>query len=193
MVSCWKSASVMSSSNTQSWVYSMMISRLRLWSISLIHILSASAWAIDLFFLLLCLYSSGNRVARASPLSHLEFQKDAFLPFPSWTTVAALKRALSSSVIGICRPSQGLALVSQLNHSHLSLSDWLKRSRSLMPRPPFGCGAQTHVHATLHLPQWVPHLQPKGIFSSAYQFLSRIALTPWSLSVDKPAASWAQI
>jgi hypothetical protein len=129
-----------------------MICGLRLWSMSLIHRLLPSALATVLFFCLLWLYSSGKRAARLSPLSHREFQKDVFLPFPRWTIVTALNKALSSFEMGSCRPSHVRCVLSQLNHSQRSLSDWLKWSRSFMPNPPLGCGVHTFGQATLHFP-----------------------------------------
>jgi hypothetical protein len=131
---------------------SAMICWFMLWSMSLIHLCSVKASATERFLRLLCLKSSGNKSAGASPLSQLEFQKDALRPFPSSTLVAELKRRRSSLSTGISRPLHGRSLSSHSNHSHRNRRDLLKLSRSLMPRPPFGVGVQTLVHATLHLP-----------------------------------------
>ena len=127
------------------------------------------ASATVLFFLLLCLCRAGKRAACASPCSQREVQQEAFRPFPKFITVAALKSAQSSSLIGSCIPFHGFSLLSHSNHSHLSLGARLKQSRSLMPRPPLGWGMQTLGQATLHLPPVSsPSPAHRNLFLSLY-------------------------
>lgn len=104
-----------------------------------------------IFFLLLCLWKRGRRLAGAWPFIQQEVQNDAEQPLCTVTRVAAVKSAMSSLSVGSSMPFQGRSGFIQANQSHLTRRALLNLFRSTIPKPPNCTGLATIGHATLHL------------------------------------------
>lgn len=123
--------------------------------------LSAS-WTLR-FFLLYALKIRGTRSLCSVPLSQEEDQKEAFLPSPMVTLVAALKSCRSTSSLGVSVPTQGFSGVVHSYHNQRSLRAWENLSKSRIPRPPCSLGRQTFCQLTLHFPPLTFSLQSQSI------------------------------
>lgn len=119
-----------------------------------IHLLSWSAFWTEILFLLAFLKRAGAKFFSVFPCTHDEVQKLAKRPFPSVTTVDAVKRSLSLISQGSSRLVQALSGWRHWNHSQRRRRARPKRSRSKIPSPPRIFGLQDVGQLTS---KWPPY------------------------------------
>jgi hypothetical protein len=122
--------------------------------ISLIQLSLSTASTTKRFFLLLCLNRTGNIAAGDIPSN---VQNYALLLLCTVTRVATANRAQSTSYTGSSDSHQGFSGVFHWYHNHLILSARLKRSMSMISRPP-----QCSSLHTLHFSPCKSGSPPKG-------------------------------
>lgn len=116
------------------------------------HVSFVKAAATVLVFPLDLLYSSGNSSANEDEVSQEECQKDAVVPLPMVTVVAAANMALSLESQGSSEPTHGHSAWCHSSHNQRRRSTRENLSRSRIPSPPRSVGEQTLAHFTLHCP-----------------------------------------
>jgi hypothetical protein len=118
----------------------------------LVHFLSCSPSATEMFFLQASLYRLGAMSLGHSPCHHLSCQKLTFLPFPKLMEVHALNKLFSISFCMIFMFPQGLCGSFHFNHCHLKCKAILNFDKSKTPRPPSFLGLCTLFQLTRQLP-----------------------------------------
>ena len=134
---------------------STAISATQVWSVR-------ASWTVR-FFLLEALKIRGAISFGGLPSSHEEDQKEAFLPSPIVTRVAALKSCLSEASLGVSKPTQGFSGAFHSSQSQRSLRARENLSKSRIPNPPSSLGRQTFCQLTFHFPPLTDSLQSHSI------------------------------